>query len=226
MIILNDVKRIIFDLDNVVIKHNQIVEAEETGDAIGIIENERFKAQLAFMYSSINEYIKDTIVTEDILAETIEFLMPILKENGKTGKQLIAAINSGDTSCLMEDADEILQYLYSKGYQIVALTNWFYRYQVHVLERLNIFDYFDRVYAWDGYYAKPNRLAVIRALGNTNPLNNVLIGDDPISDIVPANKCGIHTIGFNIDYNRLKKVTEERVADINITKLSEIKKYL
>lgn len=226
MNIFKDVNRIIFDLDNTLIKHDFESENLIISKELGFENSIEFKRQYSDMFKKHSSYINWKPITEEYFASVIENLMPILKINGKSGKDVLKALYDIKPGKLMDGAKELLEYLYSKDYEIVALTNWFYKHQLMILHHLGISNYFEKMYAWDDYYAKPNRLAMMRALASTDPINNVIIGDDPIGDITTAKKCGIKTIGFNINHDDFKKCSKIKEADVYITSLSEVKNYL
>lgn len=217
------VNRIIFDLDNTLIKHDFERENICIAKQLGLENNDEFKRQFDGMFKNNSMYIKNTIVTEGYFITVIEKLMPILKDIGITGKDLLDIIDKYHAGTLMEGAQEILEYLSNKGYQIVAFTNWFGDYQLKILKKLGIDMYFERIYSWDDYFAKPNYFAMLRALDNTEPNQNVMIGDDVHGDVILPKSVGVKAIGFNVNYGRYKKSVK---ADADITNLIDIKKYL
>lgn len=223
MTIFSGVKRIMFDLDGTLIKHN--FEQENLGLAkhFGMQGNEEFRCQLMNMFATNIEYVKNRKVSRILFASVIERTMPILSTIGVSGVNLLDAIDEYHSGVLMNNAKEVLEYLYNKGYEIVACTNWFYNSQLKILRKLGISDYFERIYSWDEYYAKPSRYAMERALNNTEPKENVLIGDSAYTDIAYAKKYGVWSIGFNVDY---EKYNSKVKADVDIADLIEIKKYL
>lgn len=221
-----EVNRIIFDLDGTLIKHDFERENTLVNDYLGIDATKEFKEQLRDMFDKNINYIQRQVVTQDKFAKVIEEIMPILKEYNKTGHDVLNAIAKFNSGKLMDEAKEILEYLRNKKYQLVVLTNWFYDPQISIMKKLDILDYFEKVYAWDYYYPKPNYLAMLRALGGTDPKNNIIIGDDAMMDINQAAKMGIHTIGYNIDYNKVKLPKKVHKAEITITSLLEIKEHL
>lgn len=226
MTMFKDVNRIIFDLDNTLICHDFDRESEIVIKKLGLEGVPEFKLQLYNFFSQNIARLKWKPITEEIYIRFIEETMPLLREQGKTGKDFLEVMYYSEPGCLMDGAKEILEYLHDKNYEIVALTNWFYMHQTRMLKHLGILDYFERVFAWDDYYPKPNRLAVIRALDSTAPSENVVIGDDPIGDISVSKSCGIRTIGFKIDYSGIKKCSKIEKADVNVSNLLEIKSYL
>lgn len=221
---LENITRVIFDLDNTLIKHEFDSENFRLADLLNVDNKKKFKEELSYMFKNHGKYLKKGIVTKERVCWSIEECMPILKEESLTGEDVLDAIHYVGSGKLMDGADELLYYLQAKGYQIVALTNWFLSHQTYLLKKLDILQYFERIYAWDDFYAKPHHLAMIRALENTNASENVIIGDDPIGDIAGAKKFGIRTIGFNIDYDKYKGKASK--ADISVKSLAEIKWHL
>lgn len=219
----SEVNRVIFDLDNTLIKHNFEKENIRIARHLGLEGSYEFREQFDSMFKNHSTFIKNKIVTKQYFSGIIEKLMPILKDIGVNGSQFIEIIDVYNSGTLMEGAKEILEYLFEKGYQIVALTNWFSKYQLNILKKLEIAEYFERIYGWDDYYAKPNHFAMIRALEGTDVRNNVMIGDNLHGDVILPKSLGVKVIGFNINYGGYKDSVK---ADADITKLIDIKKYL
>ena len=217
------VNRIMFDLDNTLIKHDFDGLNSRISKHFGLEGSEEFKKQFNAMLRNHHVYINGRIVTKEYFLSVIEKLMPILKTIGKTADELLNAIDMYHTGTLMEGADELLSYLNDKGYQIIAFTNWFYNGQMNILKKLGISEYFERIYAWDDYYAKPSHYAIERALAGTDPRKNVMIGDDVRSDIILAKSSGVKAIGFNVKYGKYGNNVN---ADVNVTSLIDVKKYL
>ena len=78
------------------------------------------------------------------------------------------------------------------------MTNGFAKEQIANMKYNNIYDYFDRIYTWDNSYAKPDSRFMRRVLDGTKPKENVVIGNDLVSDILMAKAAGVFTIGFNL----------------------------
>lgn len=220
------VNRIIFDLDNTLIRHDFEKESEMIAKELGFEGSIAFKIQLYNFFSQGMGDFKWVTITEENYAKFIENHIPLLKETGKSGKDFLIAMQKVQPGSLMVGAKELLEYLYNKGYEIVALTNWFYTHQVSVLKKFDILNYFEKIYSWDNYFPKPNRLAMMRAINYGEPYKNVVIGDDPVGDISVAKKCGIKTIGFNIDYSKYENCDKLQKADVVVKKLEDIQNYL
>jgi len=217
------VTRVIFDLDNTLIKHDYEQLSINISEHLGIKDQVAFRRQLDSMFQESSKYIKNKIVKIEYFASIIEKFIPMLKDVGVNGIEFLDMIDRYHTGTLMEDAKEVLDYLYDKGYQIVAFTNWFSKYQLNILKKLGIAEYFERIYSWDDYYAKPNHFAMLRALEGTDAKKNVMIGDDVLGDVILPKSNGVKAIGFNINYGRYVKSVK---ADADVTRLIDIKKYL
>ena len=117
---------------------------------------------------------------------------------------------------------DVLEYLTVKGYELCIFTNGFYKAQGENMKAHGIYDFFERIYAWDNWYAKPDKRALRRALAGTNPRCNVMIGDSMKSDIIPSKEYGLYTIGFNVSNLEEYKIK----PDVVITDLAQLKEIL
>ncbi len=219
------VSRILFDYDGTLIIHDKQNEGEQIATLLGIpkCQVEDFEARLAkYFQSGYTIYGKK--ITYDLHYWNLEQQMGPLEQYGITAKQLDDAITekSIKSARLAEDAKETLEYLVKKGYQLCLFTNGFYNGQVENMKYKGIYEYFEKVYAWDNFYAKPDKRAFTRALGNTPAMNAVMIGDSLTSDIIPAKEMGIYTIGINLGAQDLTGCSPDTI----ISNLSELRQIL
>lgn len=217
------VNRVIFDLNFTLINSNTENEAQEIADLLGIKATSKFIKEVDSFFLENEKETRYRRITRDYYESLIRFMIPSLKEQGRTGTQFLEAVTNINSS-LMYGAEGILEYLYSRNYVIVALTNWFANYQIQTLKKLEILKYFERVYGWDDNYSKPDKRAFIRCLDGTEPRNNIFIADSAVNDIAPAKEIGMYTIGFNIDKDKYK--WKQYIPDEYITNLIEIKDIL
>ena len=217
--------RILFDYDGTLIIHDKANEGEQIATILGLPKWQvaEFEARLTKYFSS-GYTIYGKKVTYDHHYGNLERQMGPLEEFGITAKQLDDAITEKSIRCarLAQGAKETLEYLASKGYQLCLFTNGFYKGQVENMKYKGIYEYFEKVYAWDNFYAKPDKRAFMRALGNTSAMNTVMIGDSLHADIIPAKQMGIYTVGINLGTQDL---TEDR-PDKVISNLSELRQIL
>ncbi|MDD4375756.1 MAG: HAD family hydrolase [Clostridia bacterium] len=223
MTMFQDIKLVMLDLDNTIIKHQEKKERELIANTLGIREDPNFDKELETMFRENSKHISPSMrIGEELFGLIIEFIMPSLKKHGLKGIDVLKGIEEINTSIQMEGSKELLDEIYNKGYKIIAVSDWFFEHQLRTLKRLKISEYFERLYCWDDYYPKINKLAYKRALNGINPNNAIMIGDGYSSDIVSAKSMGINVIGFNVKYPEKAKVK----ADIDVEELIHILNFI
>lgn len=219
--------RILFDYDGTLILHDKENEGRQIAEILNISEDKipEFSRRLKCYFGTPfgrtcykNKKMNYTLHNDilDIVIDPTEF--------GITVKELDEAINNKSIygSALEPTAIETLEYLTEKGYQLCVFTNGFLAPQVENMKYKGIYKYFERVYAWDDYYAKPDKRALIRALDRTNPDKNIMVGDSLSNDIAPAKKLGVYTVGINIGEYKHQRELPDKI----INTLSELKTFL
>lgn len=220
--------RILFDYDGTLIIHDKNTEGEIIAKLLNIDEEKipEFVKRLNYLFeiSYGRYYYRNHKMTYELFYSLLERIMNPFGNFGITAKELDDAINykSIYLTDLAPNAVEVLEYLSSKGYKLCVFTNGFYMPQAKNMREHKIYNYFERVYSWDCYYAKPDIRALYRALDGTNPKENVMIGDGITSDIIPAKRLGVYTIGYNIENIQRAKT----LPDVVITDLAELKQIL
>jgi len=214
--------RILFDYDDTLIRHDNEQELKVMVDYLGIELTENIKTELIDFYAKMSNHFRGVRLNRRIFNEFIEDSLPLLKHNGISTQKFLEAQIYKDRNypMLMEGAIEVLEYLKGKNYFLCVFTNGFYDEQISSLKSQGIYDYFDRLYAWDNFYAKPDERAFIRALNGTKPCDNIMIGNSIENDIEPAKKLGIYTFGYNLDKNSRTKPDEVLIS------LKDLKCYL
>lgn len=113
----------------------------------------------------------------------------------------------------------------SKKYELVLLTNYFKKSQLNRLNNMGIGKFFIEAYGEE--LIKPNLNTYLNACGKNKPNECIMIGDDPILDIVYAQKAGLNTIFVNTKnvYNEnLNSTTVQSVIEINEEVVNKIGK--
>ncbi len=213
--------RILFDYDGTLIIHDKANEATNVAKLIGLDEfyMPEFSRRLnEFFHKHYN--IMGRKITYEVYLENLERHIKIYRKFGIPAKRLADAMtyNSNTNTVLANSAKETLEYLVSRGYQLCVFTNGFYNAQVENMKLKGIYDYFEKVYAWDDFFAKPDTRAYFRALAKTDPSTNVMVGDTMITDILPAKEIGIYTIGINVAGQDMTQGEPDRI----ISDLSEL----
>jgi len=224
MNIFSGVNRVIFDLDGTLISHGKDNEAIEIAHLLGIPITNNFIVEVNRFFLKNERELKYKRITREYYEYLIGYMIPTLKKEGRTGAQFLLAVTNSPGTILMDGAKETLDYLYNKGYVIVASTNWFANEQAKVLKKLKILEYFERIYGWDDNYPKPDERAFLRCLDYREPKENVFIGDSAVNDIAPAKRLGIYTVGFNIDRDKYKQI--KYIPDAYINHLLQLKGIL
>lgn len=194
--------RILFDYDGTVLIHQKNEEGEMIGKALGLDEEQRkvFSKELAYFFWKQNRYFVDKKVTRDLYFEAMKYYIPCTSLYGLNVSWVEEAItqNCDNNSLIAKGAKETLEYLKQKGYNVCLMTNGFKELQAESMRKKGVLEYFDNIYAWDNWYAKPDPRFIERALDGTNPKENIVVGNDLHSDIEMAQKAGVFTIGFNL----------------------------
>lgn len=220
--------RIIFDYDGTLIIHNKEKQAREIARYLKIPEDkfEDFIKRIDVLFSTSygSHLYEKKKITYPLYCKCIEGIMGPLKEYGITVDDLNRAIdkNVRNNSQVTPYAKEVLEYLKNKGYELCIFTNGFHYYQVGNMKHNGLYEFFDRIYAWDNNYAKPDMRAFERVLAGTKPEKNIMIGDNVIADILPAKEIGMYTIGINMQNNEKYLSTPDKY----ITDLRELKGIL
>lgn len=212
-------KRIIFDQDNTLV--SWLEENWNTLDETFMKLNMQItKEDKQSIIECVNSYEKNynKYVKEDMYLYINKKLNKTLPENWIDVwlDQL-----SNRYAILEPNTKDILNYLKEK-YELVILTNWFSSSQINILKKLKILDCFDEIIGTDEVLNKPNKEAFLRACGNHNIEECLMIGDNYKVDILGALDMGMDAIWYNPKH---KKLTEKRKM-IEIDNLDQLKKYL
>lgn len=220
-------KRILFDYDGTILIHKNEEQGERIAKVLGLDENQTkiFSVQLADFFANQKYYYKGKKVTYELYYRAFAHYVPCIHDFGLTAERVDDAINYNNLthSVLADGAKQTLEYLKERGYMICLMTNGFAREQIANMKYNKIYDYFDRIYTWDNCYAKPDLRFMYRVLDGTNPKDNVVIGNDVVSDIMMAKNAGVFTIGFNLTTpNEVEAVK----PDVEIVSFSTLMKIL
>ncbi len=201
------IKAIFFDLDDTLYSYkgsNSKIMAEVKAIEYFCRKHPKFKLCDAFEVFTkakrgIKERIKDLPVRGDRGYWIIEFLRAEHNFDKKFANEMLNEF--WKVSCEnihgYYDAKLILQYLKKKGYKLGVITNGFRKWQIKRLKATGFRKYFDFVATTsDVGYEKPHKEVFEFALkqAKVKPSQAVMIGDNPIRDIAPANKLGMTTV--------------------------------
>jgi FMN phosphatase YigB (HAD superfamily) len=195
-------KRVLFDYDGTILIHKSEEQGKLIASDLGLNEeqSEVFAHQLDYFFHNQKYFYINKKVTYGLYLTAMVHYVPCILEYGLDPEQVDIAIceNNKVHSELAEGVKDTLEYLMDKGYKLCLVTNGFMKQQVDNMKHNGIFDYFECIYTWDNAYAKPDKRFIERVIAGTKPEENVLVGNDLISDIAMANKAGVFSIGFNL----------------------------
>lgn len=203
---MNKKKRIIFDIDNTLIVPNYYMEKEFIDDVLpgnGISDvmsdillkyeclHSRYDRKSLVQY--LNCYSK-VLITDEFIDKWFDFNIRLKKQD------------VSDTVC-------ILEYLCDKGYELVALSNFFTYVQSEKLKFVGIRDYFIDVFGGD-YFLKPNFDSFRNAIGERSASECLMVGDSLDVDVIGSLKFGMDAFHFtngkevNHEYPKIKKLID------------------
>lgn len=201
-------KRLIFDLDNTLILwKNEYREAmKNTVEHFNLDLDYAALDDLVEIYE--NYYDKYTI---DNITELFNKQLNLNLTNEFTEYWLKELGNMADDDLNIKP---LLEYLKSK-YELVVLTNWLKKSQLERLKKLDIDKYFINIYGGEEVI-KPNKEAYLKAIGNRNISDCIMIGDNLKVDIEGAVNIGLKAILVDIKdiypdsdkYTRIKNIHE------------------
>jgi putative hydrolase of the HAD superfamily len=180
------IKRLIFDLDNTLIMWRDSYKSA--------IKNTIQKYDLDIDYLLVDEVIESyekyyNYYSKEHMLELINHKFDLKLDISFLEDWLIEL---GKMADIEDDIIETLEYLSSK-YELVVLTNWFKDSQLKRLEKVGIDKYFKEIYGGDKYI-KPSLESYKIAMGNKNPNECIMIGDNYITDIEGAINAGLQAI--------------------------------
>lgn len=219
----NDIKRIIFDLDNTLIEWKK-----EYDDVI-------VKALDATKYEYMQE-LRDAILKAldkyetDIKYYNKKEMLDFINKECKTNLpiEFIEEWLKYVVHCVPNKADDnlikTLEYLNEK-YELVVLTNWYGESQEERLKNAGIYKYFKKIY--DGEkYAKPHKEAFLQALDGHMPSECAMVGDNLNIDIKPAQAMGFGRVIWKDNKNKKSEYQNELTGIDVITDLKELNNIL
>lgn len=224
VIVMKNKWRIIFDYDDTLIRHDTEKELIYMAEYLNLKYDNEFKRQITAFYHDMTSWLPKGKINKVEYESYLFNKVPLFYQNGLGIKELFEAESYKDRKMNLKTngVQELLEYLASRNYYMCILTNGFFYEQCESLKSQGLYQYFEKVYAWDDFYAKPDERAFLRALEQTDPVENIMVGNNLLHDIIPAKKLGIYTFGVHL----MKNAQGADTPDIELNELIDIKKYL
>ena len=214
------IKRIIFDLDNVLIdwKDEYDNAIQESFDEIGYKYDsdliEKFLKARAEYEEDIKFYNRKDML--DYINSKMERKIP-----DEFIDLYIKKLGTKVPERLPEKYYETLEYLSNK-YELVVLTNWFAETQIDRLKKVDIYKYFKDIYTGE-QVAKPLKQSFINATGDYDAEQCAMIGDNLETDIKGAQNAGINKVVWK-DINNKEEEHLDKLNGVSvIDKFEELK---
>lgn len=183
---MNNYKKYIFDVDYTILIPDWSLEDDYFKKHI--LENEQedfFKNKQSILNKyeqeypryntkTLSDYFKSYgfTVSEDIINGWMSY-------NGETIKDEV-----------VDGVEDLFKYLKENDKKIIILTNWFSVTQISRLKRVGLFNYIDKIVAGEDAM-KPGLESFEMAIGSTDKIDCIMIGDSIRSDKVGADNAGI-----------------------------------
>lgn len=221
-----NIKNIIFDLDNTI-----ILDLEEDSEYYkeALRMNGYDESDYYNIYCAIDEY-ENLITEENIYYEKNALLYLINKSLGKNYSiELIDSINYviGKYWAKRVMLDESTVKYLSEKYNLYIYTNYFGEAQAERINNIGYSKYFKKVFGADQYGSKPYRKSFENVLKDLecSAEECIMIGDNKAKDIVGASNMNMKSILF--DYNGKRDKEEINAENYIVVKdLTELEKIL
>lgn len=217
----NNYSTVIFDLDGVLIEHDMHNEAKRLCKKLGVPYDDNMEQQYKDFWANFSKTFKNKKMTKELFAKGLEETIDAFKIHGKFGLMLYENLKSNDKIVKRHDYTNLLEEIKNKGKKLVALSDWFYDDQVRKLKELGYLDFFEEIYTFDDWYAKPDIRSIERIIKKGADTGSyIMIGDSLACDIAVSNKAGITSIWYN--EGNLQKNNTEYKPDYQISSLYEM----
>lgn len=214
------IRRVIFDIDNTLIdwKSEYDNKVEEVLEKYYIKKN---KEEVQKLKKAFDEYENYYLIFN--LDNMIKFIREYTNEyySSEVIKSILEEWGNCVPNNYPDENVEILKYLKSK-YELVILTDWFYKPQFNRLKLLNIDTFFDKIYTAEKTKRKPNKEAFIQAIGKYKPEECVMIGDSYERDILGAINFGISAIWYKGEKEKIESLNDKIEVIQNLSELRNI----
>lgn len=212
------IKRLIFDVDGTLITGVNFTSAiEATLKRMGFYSEENVKLFLeaiSLYEKKFNNYNKEDYTNH------FESMLGI-----KLGDNFLNIFFDELKKCVPLENERLKMAVseLSKKYELVLLTNYFKESQLNRLGTMGIDNLFSLCYGEE--LIKPNDEIYLKACGNYNTRECVMIGDNPYLDIEKAQNLGINTIFVNskgLNVGNLNTIVVNSVEEITVDLIESI----
>lgn len=219
-------KAIIFDLDDTLV-YLDFKTMDCHDDFLNMLNidlalKKEIISEMMIFFKGFNNYFKDRKVTLD---ETKEFMMsvcPFIDKYKLVVDEVLRALFDATIGAAkeIEGTKEVLDYLKTKGYKLLILTNWFEYVQIGKLKLTDLYNYFNKIICIDNGYLKPSLNVLNDILKEYKKDECIIIGNNYEEDILLGANNNIDTVWVS------QKDDDDKKATYVINSLKELKKIL
>lgn len=188
---------VIFDLDSTLIDHDYRNECYTFAEYFGFPYSDSFEKAFHKALHDMRHTFWDKKITRKNLAMYFSNQISELRCNGISGEEFIRAIEICTINIRNYEIDEILYRLKQHDIRLLVLTDWFFKHQAKVLIEFGYMDYFERLYTFDEYYAKPDPRAILRCIEKYDKKECLMVGDNLTSDVLCAKNAKVASVWYN-----------------------------
>ena len=207
-----NIKKLIFDIDGTLIKW----ESRYTNT----IQNALDKLNIAYTEELCSNIWNAQFDYEDKIGFYDETnLLNYINSNLnlKLPHEFISIYKTNIEDCVPKSLDKnivkTLDYLSSK-YELVVLTNWFANNQIERLKKINLLQYFSKVFGGEKY-CKPQKNSFIQTFDGLTACECAMIGDNLEKDILGAKNAGIKNLFWINSSNKNYNINIPDITVIN-----------
>lgn len=200
-------EKIIFDLDGTLMNADFSLEDDFFRERLGKNDAEKF---VPVKYDLLLKY-EDLFSRYDI--KCLSEFLTIGSGVNITEKLIREWILIGSTlkDELVPDIVDVLEYLKSKDYELIVLSNWFKSTQINRLKKMGLYDYFIEVYGGDEFL-KPTPNSYLNVCEDASEC--VMIGDNYHKDFLGPKNIGMGAILYDPNDNISEKCKIKRMNEL------------
>lgn len=200
-------EKIIFDLDGTLMNADFSLEDDFFRERLGKNDAEKF---VPVKYDLLLKY-EDLFSRYDI--KCLSEFLTIGSGVNITEKLIREWILIGSTfkDELVPDIVDVLEYLKSKDYELIVLSNWFKSTQVNRLKKMGLYDCFVEVYGGDDFL-KPNPISYLSICDDVSEC--VMIGDNYHKDFLGPKNIGMGAILYDPNDKISEKCKIKRMNEL------------
>ena len=211
-------EKIIFDLDGTLMNADFSLEDDFFRERLGKNDADKFvpvKYDLLLKYEDLFSRYDIKCLSEFLtIGSGVNITEKLIRE-----WLLIGSTFKDD---LVPDIVDVLEYLKSKDYELIVLSNWFKSSQDARLKKAGLYKFFTATYMTESFPMKPNKEAFEIVKGKYKENECVMVGDNFEVDIKGAIAVGMNAIYLNKNDKSIEQNSHVMATIHNIQELKQV----